>query len=81
MSQTQPSVFQLIASVLAEWRRRQLDRRQMMAMSEAELRDLGIGRGQISALLESVPSRGASWPAGSGPTLRAKQTALEERAA
>ena len=48
-------LFQRIASALAAWRRRQQDRRQMLAMSDAELRDLGIGRGQIPALLETVP--------------------------
>lgn len=42
----------------AAWRREQQDRRQLMAMSEAELRDIGIGRSQIPGLLETAPSQG-----------------------
>lgn len=58
MSPLKPPVFRRIASALAAWRRQQQDCRQLMAMGEAELRDLGIGRGQIPALLlEAVPSQ------------------------
>lgn len=58
-SSTASSVFfRRIARALAAWRRRRTDRRQLLALGESELRDLGIGRGQIHSLLEGAPSRG-----------------------
>ena len=63
MSPNKPSLFHRIAFALAALRRQQRDRRQMMAMSEAELRDLGIGRGEIPALLESAPGQSTPWQA------------------
>lgn len=62
-----PSIFERIACAIASARRQQQDRRQMMAMSEAELRDLGIGRGQIPDLLGTMPARGAPWQKGLRP--------------
>ena len=43
----------------AAWHRQQQDRRQLMAMGEAELRDLGIGRGQIPGVLEATAGQSA----------------------
>lgn len=76
-----PLLFQRIASALAAWRRQQLDRRQMLAMSEAELRDLGIGRGQIPALLEAAPSQPTPWPAIGTCPARTRLTTLEQATA
>ena len=77
MSPIRP-LFHRIASALAAWRRRQQDRRQMLAMSEAELRDLGIGRGQIPALLETAPSHSAPWHAVSARPARTRLAMLQE---
>ncbi len=44
------SFLQRLAAAAAAWQRRQRDRQQLMAMSEAELRDLGIGRSQVPGL-------------------------------
>ena len=74
-------LFQRIASALAAWRRRQQDRRQMLAMSDAELRDLGIGRGQIPALLETVPSQHAPLHAASACPARITRMTLQEKTA
>ena len=73
--------FHRIASVLAAWRRRQHDRRQMLAMSDAELRDLGIGRGQIPALLETAPSQAAHGHTASARPARTSRVTLHEKAA
>ena len=52
-SPSQTSYFlQRLVAAAAAWQRRQRDRRQLMAMSEAELRDLGIGRSQVPGLTE-----------------------------
>ena len=53
MPPIQPPLLHRIASALAARRRRRQDQRQLMAMGEGELRDLGIGRGQIPSLLAS----------------------------
>ena len=82
MSPINPLSFLLrVAPALAAWRRRQQDRRQMLAMSDAELRDLGIGRGQIPALLETAPSQGTPWHAASAGPERTKRMALQEKPA
>ena len=61
------SAFHCIASALAARRRQRQDRRELMAMGEAELRDLGIGRGQIPAALlrpdGAMPGSATSWHA------------------
>ena len=49
------STVQRLVAALSAWRRQRQDRRQLMAMSEGELRDLGVGRGQIPWLLETPP--------------------------
>ena len=56
-----------IAASAAAWRRAQQDRQQLMAMDDAELRDLGIGRGQIPHVLGAAPSQHASWHAAVPP--------------
>ncbi|MBS0453156.1 MAG: DUF1127 domain-containing protein [Proteobacteria bacterium] len=81
MSQIKPSVFHRIASALAAWRRQRQDLRQMMSMSDAELRDLGIGRGQIPALLETAPSSSAAWHAATRPVARARRMPLDRKTA
>ena len=52
------AIRRIVAS-MAAWRREQQDRQQLMAMGEAELRDIGIGRGQIPGVLEATPSHSA----------------------
>lgn len=52
------TAFHRAVATAVAWRRQQQDRRQLMAMGEAELRDIGIGRGQIPGVLEATPSQG-----------------------
>ncbi len=80
-SSIHPHLFRRIASALAAWRRRQADRRQMLAMSDAELRDLGIGRGQIPALLETAPSQHAPLHAASARPARSRRMTLQKTTA
>ena len=48
-----PRAAQRIAAAVAAWWRQRRDRRQLLAMSEAELLDLGIGRSEVPSLMQS----------------------------
>lgn len=68
-----PTLIERLANAVAAWRRQQRDHGHLLQMSDAELRDLGIGRGQIPSLLnersECAPGPGASRNVSSGWTV------------
>lgn len=49
-----------ILDTLRRWRQRQADRQVLVNMSERELRDLGIGRGDLAYMLELAPASAQS---------------------
>jgi uncharacterized protein YjiS (DUF1127 family) len=54
---THHTLLRLLASLRSRcgaWHRRWLDRRALAGMSERELADLGIGRGEIDYVLTSA---------------------------
>ncbi len=51
------ALFAALRSVRAEAARRRADRAVLMAMDAHELRDLGIGRGEIEAWTATRPTR------------------------
>ncbi|MDP4301495.1 DUF1127 domain-containing protein [Leptothrix discophora] len=51
------ALFAALASLRAESARRRADRAVLMAMDAHELRDLGIGRGEIASWTATRPAR------------------------
>ena len=54
MAESGTSTMLEVVRVIRMVRRRQRDRHQLAAMSERELRDLGVGRSQIPGLMKPL---------------------------
>ncbi|MEJ8812253.1 DUF1127 domain-containing protein [Variovorax ureilyticus] len=69
-----PALLTAVLDLIRNARRVRLDHRLLRAMSERELRDLGVGRSEIPALLSDA---GAPW---SAPCSRGRCAADARRA-
>ena len=54
MPSRKPAIVTRLFEVIQVVRRRHRDQRQLAAMSERELRDLGVGRSQIPGLMKPL---------------------------